>query len=481
LTAQQRSQDVVVRVWKYGAIAGTVIDEAGEPVVGVHVRALAWQSTAGRRRIVPAGEAAYTDDRGAYRIPFIDAGEYIVVASMPAMSLHHSTAANRTRGGRGSAQMPMPVGPEGRLLATGDAVMMLLPGAVVPPPPIGNRLQVYPLTFHPSVPSPTQSSIVALAAGEERSGIDIQLQPVATARVSGTLVLPPGTSSQLLRLQPPLSADIPPDVQGSVAFPDPSGAFSFAGVIPGQYRLQTVTDGGGDVFFADLPLTVTDDIDGLTLVLGPSLKVSGRLDFDGTTGRPEGARRNDIPFTLESVDSGQPGAPPGRRGTMSDTGFTLGGFLPGRYVLRVINSPQGWMFKGAMLNGVDVSETPFELTRDTSDVVVTFTDRWSGISGSVQGRGGDAAAVIVFPTDAQRWTTPASSPRRLKLARTNARGEFGITVPPGDYFVVAIPDDRSDDWRNPATLDALARIATQVNIGEGQHQTIAVQLRQVRQ
>ena len=482
LTVQQLSRDVVVRMWKLGTITGTIVDEAGEPVVGAQVRALAWRSTAGRRRLAPAGQNATTDDRGVYRIPGLSAGEYVVMTSPPSLSMRNTSIADVTRGGRGSEQMVVTSGQAraAGLLAVGDALLMLPPGAVVPPPPGGNRLQVYPTTFHPSAPGPTQASTVVLGSGEERSGIDIHLQPVAVARVSGILVTPPGVSPELVRLLPPLSADVPAEIQASGAFPDSSGAFTFAAVVPGQYRLQATAFDGGYMIFADLPLAVSDDVDGLTVVMRPSLKVSGRLQFDGMAARPEGTRSTFVPFSLEPVDAGQT-ASPTRTSRITDTGFSVGDFLPGRYVVRVTNSPQGWMFKAAMLNGVDVSEMPFELTRDTGDLVVTFTDRWSGISGTVQGRGNDDAAVIVFPADAQRWTTPASTPRRLKLARTNARGEFGITIPPGEYFVVAIPDDQSDDWRNPATLDALARIATQINIGEGQHETIALPLRQVRQ
>jgi len=378
----------------------------------------------------------------------------------------------------------MPVGPNAAaFLTTGDAMVAIPRGAVTPPPPVGTRLQIYPTTFHPGSLSPARASTIVLAAGEERSGMDVQLQPVSTARVSGTIVSPSGAPAEMVRLVTSSDGDALPEVQGSGALPDQSGAFTFAAVIPGQYKLQVTARGAsGELFFADLPLTVNgDDIEGLAVMLNPALKVSGRLQFDGSTGRAEGYRGNFVPFALEPVDAGQPGAPPGGTGRITDGGFTLGGFLPGRYIVRVSNSPQGWMFKGAMLNGVDVSETPFELTRDTGEIVVTFTDRWSGVNGTVQGRGSDAAAVIVFPTDAQRWTTPASSPRRLKLGRTNAGGEFGFTLPPGDYFIVAIPDDQSDDWRNPATLDGLARIASQFSVSEGQHETIAVQLRQVRQ
>jgi len=44
LSVQQTSQDVVIRMWKYGAVTGMVIDEAGEPVVGVQVRSMTWRS-----------------------------------------------------------------------------------------------------------------------------------------------------------------------------------------------------------------------------------------------------------------------------------------------------------------------------------------------------------------------------------------------------------------------------------------------------
>src|SRR5258707_2538046 len=39
LPEAQRTADIVVRIWKNGAITGTVVDEAGEPVLGVQMRA----------------------------------------------------------------------------------------------------------------------------------------------------------------------------------------------------------------------------------------------------------------------------------------------------------------------------------------------------------------------------------------------------------------------------------------------------------
>ena len=46
----QRRTDIELPVWKYAVIGGTVVDEAGEPVVGIAVKALARNVVAGRTR-----------------------------------------------------------------------------------------------------------------------------------------------------------------------------------------------------------------------------------------------------------------------------------------------------------------------------------------------------------------------------------------------------------------------------------------------
>ena len=56
-----------VVVWKPGSISGAVRDEAGEPVVGVFVRALARFRIQGRDDLV-AGPVTTTNDRGEYRL-----------------------------------------------------------------------------------------------------------------------------------------------------------------------------------------------------------------------------------------------------------------------------------------------------------------------------------------------------------------------------------------------------------------------------
>jgi hypothetical protein len=187
------------------------------------------------------------------------------------------------------------------------------------------------------------------------------------------------------------------------------------------------------------------------------------------------------PFLLDAVDG--TGNSPLTSATFSAMGFSIAGFTPGKYVVRVPQSPQGWMFKSAVINGVDVSETPLDLTGDVADLVITFTDRWSGLGGTVHDANGNpdgSAMVVVFPTNVEGWRNYGSVPRRLKSGGTNANGEFGISsLPQGDYYAVAIPEDQSDEWRDPKTLDALARIATTVAIAEGEHRMIELRTKDV--
>jgi hypothetical protein len=187
---------------------------------------------------------------------------------------------------------------------------------------------------------------------------------------------------------------------------------------------------------------------------------------------------------LEPAD-GDPVPIPSMRSTSTDTTFTVSGVPPGRYLVRATASPPGWMFRSAMFGGVDVADTPIEVTQDTVGVTITFIDRWSGLSGvarAADGLGDPAATVLLFPANASGWKDYGSNPRRLRSARTTARGEFGIaSVPPGEYYVVAIPESQSRDWTQPARLNGIASLATHVTILEGEHRTVDLQTHDLRQ
>jgi hypothetical protein len=500
LTVNQRKTDVVVRMWKNGAIAGTVIDEAGEPLVGVQMRALRRVIFGGRRRFATAGFTAFTnvmtDDRGMYRFADMLPGEYMIVASAAQVAVAMPMMRDSSSGLRNLFELGGPISMPGTpgSIQIGNAAYRLGRGAPTPPPPSAGRFFVYPPTFYPSAITAAQATAVTISAGEERAGIDLQLQPVPTGRISGTLTGPDGPASLVtVRLVPAGSEDVwlGEDIPAGVT--DRDGAFVFPAVAAGRYTLRAAqrpsTAPAAIVpltgLFIDMPIAVTgSDIDGVVAILQPGVRVSGRFEFEGNAERPSPARMTQVSVIIEPFEPGYSNVSfprPDRSGQ-----FTSEGHAPGKYFVRVAESPDGWMFKSATLDGQDVTDVPIELRGgDVTGLVLTFTDRWSGLGGVVRNARNapdPGVAVLVFPTDIESWSDFGSSPRRLRETRTNAGGEFGMTsLPPGDYYAVAVPHEQATDWRETRTLDALSRIATRITIVEGEHRKQDLTTRDVKQ
>jgi hypothetical protein len=159
------------------------------------------------------------------------------------------------------------------------------------------------------------------------------------------------------------------------------------------------------------------------------------------------------------------------RGRVDPSGaFTTMGVPAGKYLLRV-SPPNGWLLRGAMLGGRDLADAAVDLRDvDLDSVVITFTDKPSSLAGTVTTANGNVdpkATVIVFPQDASLWTDSGPSPRRLHNTRTGPDGSYSVSVPAGDYYVVAVSDTGSFEWNDPALLSAIAPLAARVTVVEG--------------
>ena len=492
----ERVGDLTIRMWKQGSISGAVIDESGEPLVGTRVRAFRRGSLPDPQRLFVAG-SALTDDRGVYRIGLLEAGDYVIGVVARTVGVSAETVSQMTSGRspfvQGLGAIPLPGTAAG--IEVSGAVVGLSPGAPVPPPLKGAMLMVYPPAFYPSGPDPERAVRIAVGAGEEREGVDLQLRPVPTTRVAGMIAGNVSDSGMLpVRLIPANGMDIAidGDFPGSVTMTDRTGAFAFASVPAGEYVLRASTrvrssdSDPGEMQYVELPVSVGNlPIEGLAVALTLGKRIMGSFQFEGSSTRPPAGVLRTISVAIEPA--GTPAArPPVSFVRASETGdFEAGGFPPGKYYVRMTGSPPGWMFKSATLNGRDVADTAVDLAgSDALGVVITFSDRWSGLSGAVQGTNGAAdpdALVIAFPTDPQTWNSSGSNPRRIKSVRSSKYGQYNFSIlPPGDYLVAAVPDHQAADWRDARFLETVAPFARHVTIQDGERKTQDLRTREVR-
>jgi hypothetical protein len=212
------------------------------------------------------------------------------------------------------------------------------------------------------------------------------------------------------------------------------------------------------------------------VTLQRGLHIHGRVEFESSTEVPA-KNRAGVVIEIASADPAPLAVLPDPPARVDPKGeFTSVGLPPGRYVVRGAGAPQGWMFKSATADQRNVADTALELGRkDVTDVVVTFTDRVTMLSGIVRtplGVPDTNAAVLIFPTGDESWSLPSFNPHRFRRVRPREGGGYQVhALPIGDYYVIAVPDDRANGWQDPHALELLARTATLVNIRDGDRKT----------
>jgi Carboxypeptidase regulatory-like domain len=480
----QKILDVKMSLWRFGTIAGTVVDENGEPMVGVEVRALGRSFVGGRPRftiVPPTGTA--TDDRGAFRMP-LPPGEYAIVVpilltTFPMSVMQAGFSPELMSAAREPSVLGSPTNQQ-----IGNAVLSTGNRVPVPPAPTGERLtSVYLSTFYPSSTGVGPTAALSLASGEERTA-NLQLRLTPAVTVSGTIRGPDGplqkTAVRLVLAALGESAS-EADLDTATGLTDAGGAFTLLGVPPGQYLLKVLSPrpaGGAPTppstpqqpgLWATEPVSVGHaDISGLAIQARPTLTISGRFEFRGAADPPPARLIAGLYANLDST-SGGPGAV-----TTFDANAAFVTEVPGgTYTLRV-ETPEGWHLKSIELGGKDATDRPIELTDDAA-LMFVLTDQRTGLSGVVRDERGvpDAYGLVaIFPTNRERWTGYGVTGWRVSRAAVSSTGVYSFSnIPAGEYFVTSVPDALTDTWQDPKTLDLLSRSAVRVVIADGEKRT----------
>ena len=508
-----RRADARLTLWKYGVIGGTVLDEAGEPAVGVTVQALLKDVVAGRVRYGP-GEFAYlipvttTDDRGMFRLSALTPGSYVVVvpsaqATLPVAVLNNfskdsgllnevfSAVAPNGSNNTTAVREALPIGQPGTI-QSGDVAMVTMSGVLIPPATTPDAaadkpaMAVYRTTYFPAATTASAASVISLGDGEERTDLAITLRPSSAVRVSGRLIAPDGSPAppMALRLVGEAAANVADagfEVAATVS--DAAGRFALLGVPPGDYVLKSSTrispfavQQGRPVWWASQRVSIgATGVSDLSVALHPPLRVEVRAEFPATTDLTVPPRLRDAFVVFET--------PFGDSGQFASQGPTLPTVAAGgQYIARPIEA-SGWFMKSVSVDGKDVTDKVFDLQADAK-VVVVYTDQKSTVTGTVKDARGNASAtavVLAFPVDPLRWSGFGSNPRTIKSTPASSAGAYTFAnLPAGEYYVVAVDATDADGWMDPRTLEGLARQATKLTVIENESKTIDLTLRAIR-
>src|SRR6185503_2802493 len=513
----ERRNDLALTMWRVGVLGGRVTADNGDPLIGVEVRAMRRFYSAGIPRYVTPIRAR-TDDRGEYRFSTLQPGDYLVVVLMSVLSEPPTFAGAIRAGGEtpraylqtmtGIATAPMLFDRATGVMGADQPLTSSLSQSLTAPID-GKPLLAYATTFHPSSTSMATAKSVRVVAGEPQENVDVVVRMAPTWQVSGTLRDADGPLQwHAVHLVPADGGDVPV-VDTATAVTDAKGAFTFFGVPPGQYIARSVRSpwpGGGGFGITGgtgaipqismmsgpgAPLTeplmhVSENVAvgnrhvrGLTLVMQPGARMTGLVRFEGKAEEPTDLSR--VFVFLQPANRGMDrNVMPG---TMTnDRRFATASVLPGRYLLRV--NPPGWVLKSAMYQGRDIANTVFDLSADIDGAVLTFTDQPPSIRGNVTSAvAADlvGAQVVVFAADSSAWVDNGRSIPYTSSTPVGSSGEFSLLLPPdGEYFVVPLADEDSDDWQNPATLKRLSAMAVRIRVQGESITGQSLQLRRLR-
>lgn len=518
LAAGQQVTGLVIPMIHGAAMSGTVRLPSGAPGANLEIMVLSVKSGA-QRRLSPVLVPGRTDDRGMYRVFGLPPGEYVVRVEIGASARFEQMRATTAAEIAWASSLPA-----SRASASPGTAAPTTP---LPPAPASSQPVAYTSVFYPGVVDAAAAVAVTLAPGEDRTGLDIMGSLVPTATVSGRVIgadgeVPTGLQIRLETIGGTGAglSDLMNNLIGRAFARVVRDEFTVPNVPPGRYRViargKPATPaaaparpaatgmmdimgmmgggGGGLTLWADQVVEISgQDLSGLVLRLQPGLTVSGRIEFETTKPQPPDPSSARIGFNSASVEPGSSlmeamaKVMTGTFGSaQKDGSFNVSGLIPDRYRLLFVPpnvmlppplmpvQPGGFVLKSAMLNGADIADVPLDLKAgaEIKDLVVTFTDKITKLSGVVEDQAGKPIIgfpIVVFSTNAAHWTFGS---RRIAEARPASDGAYKVLgLPAGEYYVCALTDLDPNDLYDPAFLEQLVSGSFKITLTEGEQKT----------
>lgn len=433
LSAGQQLSNLELKLVPFGVISGKVVDEDGDPVTGVSITVMKWGFVQGGRRLQPAGGGSSTNDKGEFRIYNLASGRYFLVARP--VSVDRFTPVD---------------GPAGKSA-------------------VAQRERVregYSMTFYPSAPDVTAASAIAVSAGQEASGMDIQLHKTRIFTVEGRVAGFQRGHRVSISIQPQdTSSSMPFGMGRAASIRQENGDFTFRGVNAGQYTLIAMVN---NHVGAHQEISVGDaDLTGIVVTLSEPGNIKGRVLFDGgTTAKPpvlKGLRVSLPP--VDTIPMNNPNA-----NTADDGSFSMEEVPADRF--KVNCSPiESAYLKTIRWNGQVANDGTVEMTGGgTATLELVFAPTSAEIDGDVKMGDDPAPGATVLLVPASR----RESDFRFLMADQN--GHFSAKgVAPGGYTALAL-DTAIFGMPDPALLKALEKFSTSATVDQSGQTTVSLKL-----
>lgn len=409
--------------------AGRVLDAYGEPISNVMIEALRRSYDIRGNSTMSRVATGLTDDRGEYRIFWLDPGDYFFYASSPVPDASEAE----------------------------------------PPPPVAP-------TYFPGVNTPEEARTVRVDSGREVP-VDFRLRTAALWGVSGhtmsgmdsrpvsaaiTLV-PPGQNPDSSRYH----------AQSSAAGRNP-GEFSISNVAPGSYVLMAKTGSGDQDLTAFQrivlrPLLAPQGYS-LTASLNAPLSVRGQFYVESR----EPLDLHDARVALLSVDPDLPS--PARVFARADGQFVLSGIVSGTYVMELSNLPQDLYFKAARFGDGALGQTVTISTQTAGSPLQVLLGaeggRLQAAAYNAKGELQTPAHFVLVPDGERRERRD-----QYRLADSGDDGQASLRgIPPGSYKLLAWEELEPNAYLNPDYLRGYEDLGVPVKIASGDNKPVSVRV-----
>jgi hypothetical protein len=461
VTAGHTLNDITVTLTPAGNISGRIRDSSGQPVVNVSVELLhlAYNAT-GQRAYWSAG-AVQTNDRGEYRIYWVNPGRYYVRAGTP------------TSGS--------------------DALIQMISG-MLSRGANGNTVPAsFGYAFYPGATDISTARSVDIQAGAEVQAIDFVLpSKPRTYKLRGRVIdsrtgQPPATVQITASPHGPGTEQPVPSGMVGGGLPNEhydktTGAFEVANLLPGTYSvIATIADAiggigaqGGPPASGRTTAAITDtDAEGIDVAIYPAVAIPGRFIVEGQL--PQGATLERLRMTMITQSEREIVMRFAGMKTNADGTFVLNDVSPGEYRFQLQPDFGSLYIKEARFGGRDVLNYPFQFSGSadgTLDIVLgRMAGRVTGVVRDPRSQAAPVSRVVLIPDRARERT------ELFKVTWTDDNGSFSFSgIAPGDYKVFAWDTVEEFAWYDSELLAQSETKGRAVHVTETSTETIDVTL-----